>query len=194
MTPAQIIRIQTKIKKYRAALTAERTRFGWYDDSGGRRYKILELFISIDDYKGALVYLRWFFKNFPDDAGFPFFWVESYLTYFHNNKLAEARTMAFNAFMANPNIWEVFFTSTATEINGFKPSSNWEGLSLALELPYRATQEKYFEFANWLQTILSEPSMQNLIMQYFGLTLKLSISPVGPERTKLVRKLSALRV
>ena len=63
MTLAQIIRIQTKIKKYRAMLTAERTRFGWYDDSGGRRYKILELFISIDDYKGALVYLRWFLKN-----------------------------------------------------------------------------------------------------------------------------------
>lgn len=79
------------------------------------------------------------------------------------------------------------------EFAGFKPSSNWEGLSFALELPYRATQEKYFEFANWLQTTLAEPSMQNLIMQYFDLTLKLSISPVSPERTKLVRMLSALK-
>ena len=53
--------MQTKIKKYRGALAAERIRFGWFDDSGGRRYKILELYINIDDYKGALVYLRWFF-------------------------------------------------------------------------------------------------------------------------------------
>jgi len=102
--------------------------------------------------------------------------------------------MALNAITVNPYIWEVFFTGTAPKINGFNPSSNWEGLKLALESPYRANQEPYLEFANWLQTILSEPSMQNLIMQYFGLTLKLSISPVGPERTKLVRKLSALRV
>jgi hypothetical protein len=56
-------------------------------------------------------------------------------------------------------IWQVFFTSTATEINGFKPSSNWEGLSFALELPYRSTQEKYFEFATWLQSTLAESIM-----------------------------------
>ena len=167
MTPAQITRIQTKIKKYRTALTTERAKFGCYDDSSGRRYKILELYISIANYNGALIYLRWFFKNFSDDAGFPFFWVESCLTYFHTNKLAEARTMVFNAFMANPYIWEVFFTGTATELIDIKPRSNWEGIALALELPYRATQEKYFEFASWLQSTLTESKMQHLIKQYF---------------------------
>jgi hypothetical protein len=82
MTPEQVTRIQTKIIKLRKVLSAERARFGGYDDSAGRRYAVLNLYVSIGDNKGAAVYLRWFFKNFPDDSGFPFFWVEAYMTYF----------------------------------------------------------------------------------------------------------------
>jgi hypothetical protein len=36
MTPAQILRIQIKIKKHRASLAADRIRYVWYDDIGGR--------------------------------------------------------------------------------------------------------------------------------------------------------------
>lgn len=194
MTPAQITRIQTKIIKLRKILAAERARFGGYDDSAGRRYTILNLYVSISDYKGAAVYLRWFFKNFPEDNGFPFFWVEACITYFYNNKLDQARTMAFNAFTANPYIWEVFFTSTATEVPEMKTGSNWEGLELGLQIPYRADQEQYAQFATWLQTCLAEPKMQDLIQTYFDLKLKLSTTPVGQLRTSLVEQLYGLKI
>ena len=164
MTPAQISRIQTKIIKLRKILAAERARFGGYDDSAGRRYTILNLYESVADYKDAFVYLRWFFKNFLDDSGFPFFWAETCIVYFYNNKLDQARSIT----------WEVFFTGTATEVERIKPSSNWEGLELALKLPYRANQEKYVNFASWLQTCLAEPQMQELIQTYIDLKLKLS--------------------
>lgn len=194
MNPIQISCIQSKIIKLSKILAAERARFGGYDDSAGRRYTILNLYISIADYKGAAVYLRWFFKNFPDDSGFPFFWVEACMTYFYNNKLEQARSMAFNAFMANPSIWEVFFTGTADKIEGINPSSNWEDLELALQLPYRANQKEYADFASWLQTSLAEPHMQELIQTYFDLKLKLSTTPVGPLRTALVEKLYGLKI
>jgi hypothetical protein len=194
LTPAQITRIQTKIIKLRKILAAERARFGGYDDSSGRRYAILNLYVSIADYKGAFVYLRWFFKNFPDDSGFPFFWVEACITYFYNKKLDQARSMAFNAFAANPHTWEVFFTGTADKIEGIDPSSNWEGLQLAMQLPYRANQEQYVDFGSWLQDCLAEPKMQELIQTYFDLRLKLSTTPVGPLRTALVEKLYGLKI
>lgn len=73
MTPAQISRIQTKIIKLRKVLAAERVCFGGYDDSVGVRDTILNFYVSIADYKDAAVYLWWFFKNFPDGAGFSFF-------------------------------------------------------------------------------------------------------------------------
>ena len=194
MTPAQITRIQTKIIKLRKVLAAERARFGGYDDSAGWRYTILNLYFSIADYKGAANYLRWFFKNFPDDAGFPFFLVEACMTYFYNKKLDQARSMAFNAFMANPSIWELFFTGTVTEVEGIEPSSNWEGLELALQLPYRANQDQYVDFGSWLQDCLVEPKMQELIQIYFDLNLKLSNTPVGPLRTSLVEQLYGLKI
>jgi hypothetical protein len=194
MTSEQITRIQTKIIKLRKILAAERARFGGYDDSAGRRYTILNLYVSIGDYKGAAVYLRWFFKNFPDDAGFPFFWVEACITNFYNNKLDQARSMAFNAFVSNPFIWEVFFTGSATEVEGIKPSSNWEGLELALQLPYRVNQEHHGDFSSWLQDCLVEPKMQDLIQTYFELYLKLSTTPVGPLRNSLVEQLYGLKI
>ncbi len=194
MTLAHITRIQTKIIKLRKILAAERTRFGGYDDSAGRRYTILNLYVSIADYKGAAVYLSWFFKNFLDDSGFPFFWVEACMTYFYNKKVDQARSMAFNAFVSNPSIWEVFFTGTATEVEGIKPSLNWEGLELALQLPYRANQEQYGDFSSWLQECLADPKMQELIQTYFDLNLKLSTTPVGPLRTSLVEQLYGLKI
>jgi hypothetical protein len=106
------------------------------------------LYVIVADYKGACVYLRWFFKNFPDDSGFPFFWVEACMTYFYNKKIDQARSMAFNAFVSNQFIWEVIFTGIATEVEGIKPSSNWEGLELALQLPYRVNQEQYGDFSS----------------------------------------------
>ena len=194
MTSEQISLIKTKIIKLRKILATERARFGGYDDSAGRRYTILNLYVSIADYKGAAVYLRWFFKNFPDDSGFSFFWVEACITYFYNNKLDQARSMAFKAFVANPYTWEVFFTGTATEVPGIKPNSNWEGVELALQLPYRADQEQCAQFATWLQTCLAEPKMQDLIQTYFDLKLKLPITPVGTLRTSLVEQLYGLNI
>ena len=194
MISAQITRIQTKIIKLRKVLAAERARFGGYDDSAGRRHTILNLYVSSGDYKGAAVYLRWFFKNFPDDAGFPFFWVEACITYFYNNKLDRARSMAFYAFVSNPFIWEVFFTGTATKIEGIESRSNWEGLELALQLPYRVNQEQYVDFSSWLQDYLAEPNMQELIQTYFDHKLKLPTTPVGTLRTSLVEQLYRLKI
>jgi hypothetical protein len=194
MTPTQITRIQTKIIKLHKILAAERSRFGVYDDSAGRRYTILNLYVSIADYKGASVYLRWFFKNFPDDSGSPFFWVEACMTYFYNNKLEQARTIAFKTFVANPYVWEVFFMGIATEVEGIKLSSNWEGLDLALQLPYRVNQEQYGDFSSWLQECLADPKMQELIQTYFDLKLKLRTTPIGPLRTALVNQLYGLKI
>jgi hypothetical protein len=39
----------------------------------------------------------------------------------------------------------------ATETEGIDNCSNWEGLELALQLPYRAHELGYSAFASWLQ-------------------------------------------
>lgn len=95
MTPKEIERIRLKIKKIRAALAAEKRKFGWYDDSRGMRYLPPQLFVKIQDYKGGLVYLRWFQKNFPDDIGFPDFLFEWTLILFKNGKTERCRRKSY---------------------------------------------------------------------------------------------------
>jgi hypothetical protein len=96
--------------------------------------------------------------------------------------------------VANPYVWEVFFMGIATEVEGIKPSSNWEGLELALQLHYRVNQEQHGDFRSWLQDCLAEPIMQDLIQTYFDLKLKLSTTPIGPMRTSFVEQLYGLKI
>ena len=62
MTLKQKERIELKIKKIRSILSAEKKKFGCYDDSRGLRYMPTSLYLKLQDYQGGQVYLRWF-KN-----------------------------------------------------------------------------------------------------------------------------------
>ena len=81
ITPQQRERVEAKIAKIKAALAADKKRWGgYYDDSAGLRYAPPALFIQIQDFTGGLRYIRWFYKNFPDDAGFPIFCLSAQLS------------------------------------------------------------------------------------------------------------------
>ena len=73
MTERQIEKIKSKIKSLRAGLAAEKRKHGGYDDSRGARYHITELYMKIQDYKGAYRYFNWFEKEFDDDICYPYF-------------------------------------------------------------------------------------------------------------------------
>ncbi len=108
MTPYQKQRIELKIKKIRSILAADKRKFGGYDDSRGLRYLPTSLYIKLQDYKGGLVYTRWFVKNIPDDAGFPDFFFEWTIILFKNSKIKDAERKATASFFRNTNIFDKF--------------------------------------------------------------------------------------
>lgn len=64
MTPKQEERIKNKIKKVKAALSADKKRGGGqYHDGQGLRYYPPQLYIELKDYTGGLRYFNWFNKN-----------------------------------------------------------------------------------------------------------------------------------
>ena len=71
MTEKQIEKIRLSIKKHRAALTAEKRKFGGFFDNRARRYYISDLYMQISDYKGTITYKKWFNKNFPNNIKTP---------------------------------------------------------------------------------------------------------------------------
>ena len=83
-------------------LAAEKKKFGCYDDSRGLRYLPTSYFVQMEDYKGGVTYLKWFYKNFPDDGGFPEFLFESTILLFKDGKQREAASAALQTFCSKP--------------------------------------------------------------------------------------------
>ncbi len=91
MTEKQIEKVKLLIKQHRAILAAEKRKFGGFDDSAGRRYYIADLYMRIADYKGTIVYKKWFNHNFPDDIGGPLLSLYWSVAYFELGKITDAK-------------------------------------------------------------------------------------------------------
>ncbi len=112
MTPKQAERLQKKIADIKRVLAAEKRKFGGYDDSRGLRYQPTEYYIKLADYAGVLRYLRWFARQFPDDAGFPDFLFECTILLFKTGKTKEAEKKPSKPFAPIPICWITFWVRT----------------------------------------------------------------------------------
>jgi hypothetical protein len=150
MTPYQLEKIQTKIKKLKTALSNDKKEWGGeYHDGQGIRYLIPRLYIQIEDYVGGQRYFNWFQKNFPDDSCYPDFLFEWTIINFKLGKLKEAEKKAFKTFCRNTYLFDKFFNRQ------IKPIEKWEGSNL--EQPdftnyfnYSEKQQQLIDFSQWL--------------------------------------------
>ncbi len=95
MTPKQQERILTKILKLKKALSDDKKYWGGYHrDARGYRYIIPELYLKIEDYKGASRYFNWFFKTFEGDISNPILMFEYCVTLYQTNKIQKAENLA----------------------------------------------------------------------------------------------------
>lgn len=151
MTEKQQERIKTKIKKIKAALAADKKRWGgFYDDSRGLRYAPPRLYIQLGDFSGGLRYMNWFNKNFPDDSGFPDFLFEWTVILFQTGRLKEAEKKAFQTFCRNTYLFDKFFNQEIVPIDKWE-GSNLESAAFAdSSFDYTHSQGNLTDFADWL--------------------------------------------
>lgn len=172
MTPKQIEKIQIKIKKIRTALAVEKRKFGCYDDSRGKRYLPPHLFIKIEDYKGGLVYLRWFKKNFPDDIGFPDFLFEWTLILFKNGKLQDAKQKAFETYFSNSYLFDKFFGREIIPIEKYE-YSNLSTTEFVQYFNYSSEQVEFADFSEWLLEYENSERFQKIKEKYIEINKRL---------------------
>lgn len=148
MTPKQAERLCKKITDIRRVLAAEKRKFGAFDDSKGLRYFPPKYYIQLGDYTGGMVYLRWFAKNFADDAGFPDFLFECLLILFKVGKIKEAERKALEVFCSDIHLLDLFLGVTAA------PVQPWERTRHPEVAPDYIThlrqQPDLLEFTAWL--------------------------------------------
>jgi len=172
MTEKQKQRLELNIKKIRSALATEKRMYGGYDDSRGLRYLPTELFLKLQDYKGGLVYTRWFAKNFADDRGFPEFLFEWAVILFMNGKTKEAEQKALEAFFSNTYIFDKFFGRPILPIDKSE-SSNIDKPEYTEYFKYLSTQPELFNFGQWLKEFEQSDRFKSLVIRFIDAKIKL---------------------
>jgi len=193
MTSKQEERIRRKIKRIKAALAADKKRWGGYHhDGSGLRYTIPALYIRIGDYSGGLRYFTWFKKNFPDDAGFPEFLFEWTIILFKTKRRTEAERKAFQTFCSNTYLFDKFFGKKIVPIDKWE-GSNLEMAAYAIEyFTYSYKQSDLFDFASWLQELISSEKFSKLSKRYIEIQKQLKAESGYIKRSNLVDQATQL--
>ena len=188
MTPKQADRLRQKIDNIRRTLAAEKRKFGGYDDSRGLRYFPTRYYVQLGDFHGGLTYLRWFHRNFPDDAGFADFLFEWTIILFQNGKLGEAAQKAMKTHRADIHLLDCFLARPRT------PTEPWENAPLAAD-----AYVTYFEalggkttladFAKWLAALTASEEFLASVSQFIDLRRQLHEEEDPEKRHYLVRQL-----
>lgn len=174
MTPKQEERIRNKIKKIKAALAADKKRWGgFHHDGQGLRYAPPRLYIQLSDFTGGLRYLNWFNKNFPDDCGYPDFMFEWTVILFKTGRLKEAKKRAFQTFMRNTHLFDKFFGTPVNKIEKWE-RSNLETVEFAIDyFDYTHTNDNLKDFAEWLDNLTQTESFIALSSKYLEIYKRL---------------------
>ena len=108
-----------------------------------------------------MVYLRWFAKNFPDDAGFPDFLFEWAIILFKNGKIKDAERKSVEAYFRNTYIFDKFF---GRAIQIIEKLENWsiEQPEFIDDLKYSANQPELADFSEFLHSLEQSEKFQSV--------------------------------
>ncbi|MFU8844692.1 MAG: tetratricopeptide repeat protein [Bacteroidales bacterium] len=174
LSPNQEERIRNKIKKIKAALAADKKRWGgFHHDGQGLRYALPRLYISLGDFSGGLRYFSWFNKNFPDDRGYPDFLFEWTVILFKTGRLKEAEKKAFQTFTRNTYLFDKFFERPINKIDKWE-GSNLEVAEFATDyFDYSYKQANLSDFAKWLDKLTQTKKFIALTSKYIEIHKRL---------------------
>lgn len=192
MTEKQQERIRLKIKNLKSELAADKKRWGgFYDDSRGLRYLPLEYYIKLKDYSGGKRYINWFYKNFPDDGGFPEFLFECTMVLFYSNNLKEAIRKLFETFSSNTYIIDKFLGNKINQIEKYE-GSNIEEIEYLNYFNYTSADEDLSEFTKWLTETYNSDLFKSAASEHFELQQQLKTEHEYEKRVEIGKKKRAL--
>lgn len=187
MTTKKIEKAKKKIADIQRTFAAEKRKFGCYDDSRGLRYLPTKYFIQLSDYSGGLAYLKWFYKNFPDDSGFPEFLFEQAIIFFKSGKTKEAEQKAFQTFCANPYWFDKYFGRPIIPLDIWN-SSNLKTPAYTEALEYSSGQAFLADFSEWLYKFILTDDFTNRRSKYIDIYKRLKTESDKEIRYYLIKQ------
>ena len=176
MTPKQVEKIKLRIKKIKAELARDKKFWGgYYHDGRGLRYLLPKLYIQISDYPGGLRYINWFYKNFPDEIGFPDYLFECTIIFFMAGMIKDAKKKAFETFCSNTYIFDKFFCYPVIAIAKHE-SFEFNSPEFTKYLTYSYRDPDLVTFTNWLKEFRNSEKFIQLSNKYLEFCRQLNLS------------------
>ena len=191
MTPKEIEKYKKYIADVKRALSAEKRKFGAYDDSRGMRYYPPKAYIKLQDFKGGLTYLTWFIKNFPDDSCFPNFLFEWTLILFKSGKFADAEKKAFETYCSNTYLFDKYFGRPIIPIDKHE-YSNIDCPSYTDSFEYSNKKTELSDFSEWLKLYLATEKFIKLSAKFIDINKRLKNESDDETRLYLIRQMRQL--
>jgi hypothetical protein len=187
MTPKQTEKLKGKIAEVKRILAAEKRKFGCYDDSRGLRYLPAGHYIRLGDYAGGLAYLKWFYRNFPDDGGLPEFLFESAILFFKAGRRKEAGNAVFQTFCSNPYWIDRFFDRRLTRLDIWH-SSNLTTPEYTAALAYSGKDPELADFSAWLNEVVLSEDFTHRSGRYIAIYCRLNAETDKEVRGMLIQE------
>lgn len=172
MSPKQADRLRREITAIRRTLAAEKRKFGGYDDSRGLCYLPIRYHVQLADFAGGLIYLRWFWRNFPTDVGFADFLFEATIILFKQGRLPEASQKALLTYRAYRQLLARFLGAPVP------PAEAWENPPLPAEA-----------YARYFATLGSPAALQDVAEWVADLTSSAEFTASARQLSELHRQL-----
>lgn len=194
MTPKQQERIKNKIKKIKAALSADKKYWGGqHHDGRGLRYIPPQYYIQLNDFTGGLRYFNWFHKNFPDDSGYPDFLFEWTIILFKTRRIKEAEKKAFETFCLNTYLFDTYFGREVTKIKKYE-GAKLETLDFAdSQFCYSNKQEQLTDFSDWLEKFIATEKFIRLSTKFIDIKKRLETESDVEIRYYLIQHVRQLK-
>jgi hypothetical protein len=190
MTEKQIEKIRLSINKHRSALTAEKRKFGGFDDSAGRRYYIFDLYMRIADYRGMIIYKKWFDKNFPDDIGAPLLSLDWAIAYFELGQITEAKIYTIDTAFQNIYLHGLLLDREISRIDMYE--HGYDMLEFAKSMIKDCKEASTKPYLDWLARFMDTEEYKVPINKFIALNKLLKDESSQDKRIELFRYITEL--
>lgn len=163
-----------KIKRIKDSLAKEKTTLGCIHDGRGLRYIIPKMLMDIMALTDGKRYYTWFNKNFPDDIGEPYMFVQWMCLFYYRKEYKLAKEIIKKIIHQNIYVIQQILGKPMKKIEDFSHSSNYA------EEDYISVEEieemSYIDdaFKNWLEKTYASEDIQSILKNYIDLRIELN--------------------
>jgi hypothetical protein len=181
-------KVLKKIKKIKDGFKKEKQMFGFISNGSGSRYLIPGLLMKVMDLAAGKRYHTWFRKEFPDDIGEPYMYIQWLLLFYYRKEYESAILILKKLIHENIHAAPLILGKPLARINNFWYGSNCaeEGYISIEEIDNLSLVDAHFK--EWLSEVYYKEEIQDMVKKFIDLRILLKETDGSAKRQEIIEK------